>query len=238
MSIRHVWMVAATGLFGVLEAATLSLSCTPDGDVNYAWNSKYGPYGYTQGTDSIGVGLYMGAPYGNDYTMGIVEIPLAGVTALTLESARLKVYSNGFWTGYYYGSAGMRWLDPGAVVPTGNPVADGMGALLGTSAIEYTLWDGSQPAGWYDFDVTTHVLADLNAGRNFSTFVLNGSRDTGGSIRTAEYGSGYGPQLEVTLVPEPSMPLIAALGAITWLRRRPHPGHSVLARAGTRTKTA
>jgi hypothetical protein len=217
---RNGLIATAMILHGTVGAATTTLFCAAEGDVSYAWNSKYGPYGYTQGADSIGVGLYMGAPYGNDYTMGIVEIPLAGLTALTLESAVLRAYSNGFSTGYYYGSAGMRWLDPGTVIPTGDPVADGMGPLLGSPSIEYLLWDGSQGAGWYEFDVTSHVLTDLNAGRNYSTFVLNGSRDTGGSIRTAEYGGGYGPQLEVTTVPETSTPLILLGGLLALLRRR------------------
>lgn len=213
-------VAAIVGAAAVTEAATITNYASADGDANYAWNSKYGPYGYTTGATAIGVGLSFGGTYGNDYTMGIVEIPLSGATPVSLQSATLKVYSNGFSTGYYYGSAGMRWLDPGTVTPTGNPVTDGMGPLLGGPSSEYLLWDGSQPAGWYEFDVTAHVLADLNAGRSFSSFVLNGSRDTGGSIRTAEYGGGFGPQLSLTLIPEPSSACVVLSGALLLFSRR------------------
>jgi hypothetical protein len=202
-------------------AAELTIFGQASGDVNYAWNSKYGPYGYTQGATDIGVGLTFGAPYGNDYTMGIIEIPITELQAATLTSVALKVYSNGFGTGYDYGSAGLRWLNPGAMALTGDPQADGLGPVLGSNSNEYQLWSSyvGEPAGWYSFDVTTHVMDDLTAGREFSTFVLNGSRDTGGSIRTAEYGGGFGPQL-VAVVPEPQVWALALAAAGCFLIRR------------------
>jgi hypothetical protein len=201
--------------------AELSIYGLPAGDLNYAWNSKYGPYGYTQGGTDIGVGLYFGAPYGNDYTMGILEIAITDLQSSAPTAVELKVYSNGFGTGYFYGSAGLRWLDPGSTPVTGDPAADGLGPLLGGPSVEYELWnsDYGQPAGWYSFDVTAHVLADLTAGRDFTTFVLNGSRDTGGSIRTAEFGSGFGPQLAAT-VPEPRIWALLAGAAGFFLLRR------------------
>ena len=189
-----------------------------DGDAGYAWNSKYGPYGYTAGGTDLGVGLYFGAPYGNDYTVGIVEIPIAPLQGGSLLSANLNVYSNGFGTGYFYGSAAMFWIAPSMAL-TGNPVTDGVGSMLSGVSNEYNLWDSSvgQGAGWFSFDVTTHVQADLDAGRSFSTFVVGGSRDTWGSIRAAEYAGNFGPQIAaVSTVPEPSS-LVAILAGVALL---------------------
>jgi hypothetical protein len=221
-------LAACLLLVGNLQAAVLILPGTATGDAGYAWNSKYGPYGYTTGGTTLGVGLYMGAPYGNDYTMGIVEIRIADLVGGDLSSAILNVYSEGFNTGYFYGSAGMRWLDVGSIVVTGDPVADALGPILGGPANEYGLWDSyvGQGAGWFSFDVTAHVLADLAAGRNYSTFVVNGSRDTSGGIRTAEYGSGFGPNITATsTVPEPGVTLTFAisLAALVLRRRRAEP---------------
>ncbi|MCX7869682.1 MAG: hypothetical protein N2322_06995 [Terrimicrobiaceae bacterium] len=205
-------------------AETLVLNCESQGDTEYSWNSKYGPYGYTQGGTSLGVGLQFGGPYGNDYTMGILEIPISSLAGRELQTANLFVYSNGFDTGYYYGSAGLRWLDVGAIVPTGDPEADGLGPILGTASIEYQLWSSGtgEGPGWFSFDVKNHVLADLAAGRSFSTFVLNGSRETVGRIRAAEFGEGFNPRIdaEVTPIPEPQAAALLVLSLCLLARRR------------------
>ncbi len=199
---------------GRVQAATFDLYATPDGDAEYSWNSKYGPYGYTTGSTELGVGLYMGAPYGNDYTVGIIEIPISELQGGILFSADLHVYSNGFSTGYYYGSAGLSWIAPTMPV-TGNPVTDGVGSMLGGVSIEYPLWDSGvgQGAGWFSFDVTAHVQQDLDAGRDFSTFILGGSRDTYGTICAAEAAGAFGPMIQATgNVPEPLVCHLLAAG--------------------------
>jgi len=208
------------------QAVTFDLYATPDSDAGYAWNSKYGPYGYTSGSADLGVGLYMGAPYGNDYTVGIIEIPISELQGGSLFSANLNVYSNGFGTGYYYGSAGLWWIAPTMPV-TGNPVTDGVGSMLGGVSIEYSLWDSSvgQGAGWFSFDVTAHVQQDLDASRGFSTFILGGSRDTYGSIRAAEAAGTFGPMIQATgNIPEPLVchMLAAGFALLGWriIRRR------------------
>lgn len=53
------------------------------------------------------------------------------------------------------------------------------------------------------FDVTTAVSADLAAGHDYSVFVLSASRDTSGSISSAESGSGAF-LTAVTSIPEPA----------------------------------
>ncbi len=197
------WAGAFSLLLVVSAQAALTLTTLPDGDAQYSWNSKYGPSGYTAGGNTIGIYLYPGGTYGNDYTVGILEIPISSIVPGSLITANLNVYSNGFGTGYFYGSADIRWIAPTMAV-TGNPVTDDVGSMLNSSAGEYELWDSSrgQGAGWFSFDVTAHVQADLDAGRGFSTFVLNGSRETSGSIRTAE-NTGFGAYISAT-VSEPS----------------------------------
>lgn len=207
----------------------VTLSATAAGDATYAWNSKYGPYGYGTGANTIGVGLYFGAPYGNDYTIAIFMVPLAGLAGRELISATVNVDSTGFGTGYYYGSAAMGWVNTGSMTLTGDVAADGLGPVAAAPAASWTFFttdaapgdplDGS--AGRKSFTVTSYLQADIDAGRSFSTFVLSGSRDTYGSIYTAE--SGMGAYVSATVVPEPSTYAVLA-GALalaaTWWRRR------------------
>lgn len=185
------------------QAGTVNLHAAPAGDANYAWNSKYGPYGYAVGQEELSVGLYFGAPYGNDYTMGFMELPLTGLAGLEVEKVEILVHALGFGTGYYYGSAGLGWLDTTGRTLTGDVVADGLGGMHpapGGWAIWSTDMTDWQP-GWKAVDVTAQVLQDLDQGRAYSSFYLWGSRDSGGSIHAAE--SGFGPYLSVTLAAVP-----------------------------------
>ncbi len=192
-----------------VHGAMVTMRTPTEGDTQYYWNSKYGDESYTPGGTSMGVYLDMGGSYGNDYTVGIFEVPIASIVGGTLTSATLHVYSNGFNTNYYYGSADVRWIAP-TMALTGNPVTDDVGSIVRSSASEYELWDSSrgQGAGWFSFDVTAHVQADLTAVRQYSTYVLNGSRETYGSLRTAEYGAGeisgtYAPYITaISSIPE------------------------------------
>lgn len=205
---------------GLCRADVVTFLTTTNGDAGYAWNSKYGPYGYTVGDTNLPVGLYFGPPYGNDYTVGIMEIPIMDLHTMAFSNAFLRVYSNGFGTGYYYGSASLWHVNPSAT-PTGNPVTDGVGPNVGTPVNEYTIWDsdGGYPEGWYAFDVTAHVVNDLAAGRDYSTFAVGGSRDTGGSIRSAEYPGDFAPRITAEVVPEPATCLLL-LGAAAWFYAR------------------
>lgn len=195
------------------------VTTSASGDAQFYWNSKYGYDSYTTGGTDIGVGLYMGAPYGNDYTISIFEIPISLFAGKTIASATLLVNSNGFSTGYYYGSASIGWLNVGSLTLTGDVVADGIGALAkGGATTAQTIFSTDAPAGNQadgsagikTFDFTSSVQADIDAGRAFSTFVMAGSRDTGGSIRTAESGLDVAPRLDV--VPEPSSLLMLGSG--------------------------
>jgi hypothetical protein len=202
-------------------ANIVTLLAPASGDGTFAWNSKYGDWGYSQGGTEMGVGLSMGGSYGNDYTVSIFEIPIASLAGKPLTSAVLQVYSLGFGTGYYYGSAAIGWLDTGAMVLTGDFVADGLGAPAkgrpNSFYIFNTDWPGSEQPGYRQFDVLSYVQADLAAGRSFSTFVMSGSRDTGGSIYTAE--SGFGPSI-IAVIPEPATIAILALGMFFTRTRR------------------
>jgi hypothetical protein len=217
-------LLIATFVLGNISFAAITLYTPAAGDAQYSWNSKYGPNGYTTDGTTMGVGLYFGAPYGNDYTVSIFEIPIASLAGITLTSAKLQVDSLGFGTGYWYGSAQIGWLDTGSRSLTGDVVADAIGSMSPTPG-GYEIWDTydvPDGAGLKSFDFTAQVQADIDAGRTFSTFVLHGSRDTGGSIYTAE--SGQGPRLvadfPVASLPEPATLFILAIGAV--LVRRKH----------------
>lgn len=208
-----------SGLFLLLAGISIGttiLYTQPAGDAMYAWNSKYGSYGYTAGTTTMGVGLSMGGQYGNDYTVSVFEIPLSDLAGQTITSATLEVESLGFGTNYYYGSAHIGWLNTGSQVLTGDVVADNLGPAATGRPNEFTIFNtdvpGSELAGIRSFDVLSCVLADLAAGRTHSTFVMSGSRDTYGSIRTAESGFGFGPR--IVAVPEPAT---FGLLALSWL---------------------
>jgi hypothetical protein len=120
-------------------------------------------------------------------------------------------------------------MSTGNMVLTGDVVADGLGALGNSmgGAGGWGLWSSYTPEGAMlkQFDVTSAVQADLSAGRSYSTFVLNGSRDTTGSIYAAESGLALGPRLVAQTtapVPEPQawLMVVAGLGVLGAIGRR------------------
>ena len=223
----RLFLLAVVGLLAApacASAAQLTLWAPASGDGTYAWNSKFGPYGYGQGGMEMSVGLYFGPPYGNDYTVSIFMVPLADLNGQTPTGATLFVQSLGFSTSYYYGSAAIGWLDTGNKPLTGDFVADGLGpdsqSRPGGLEIFNTDVAGSGDPGLRAFDVLAFVAQDLAAGRAWSTFVMSGSRDTNGAIRTAE--SLAGPRIVATgVVPlPPSLALLGAAVAGLFARRR------------------
>lgn len=235
-TIKHPLYIRLLGLgLGTLmgmtvQAQTVNLYVSPPGDANYAWNSKYGAYGYTTGGTALSVGLQMNGPYGNDYTMGFMEIPLAALTGRVVDKAELWVHALGFDTYYWYGSAGLGWLNTEGRLLTGDVEADDLGGIRPAPG-GWPIWATDMPdwqPGWKHVDVTSEVQLDIAAGRAYSSFFLWGSRDTTGGISAAE--SGMGPYLNVTLAPIPEadtwLMLLAGLGVLSLLRRKTaHPGH-------------
>ncbi|MFN4242538.1 MAG: PEP-CTERM sorting domain-containing protein [Tepidisphaerales bacterium] len=218
------WVMLGSGLLGASAAwgGYVTTYVQPAGDAQYSWNSRYGPYGYEVGGPAIGVGLQMGGQYGNDYTIGIIEISIEPALGVEIIDAKLYLTSLGFGTGYWYGSAKLGWQDAGNA--TGDVVADGRGAFgLGNTIADIWRSDGPDDgSGLRVFDVTTAVRGDLNALRRFSTFVISGSRDTYGAVVTAEGGSpAYLVISSDGFIPEPSgLVGLVGVGAVALCRRR------------------
>ncbi|MDD5134372.1 MAG: PEP-CTERM sorting domain-containing protein [Phycisphaerae bacterium] len=202
-----------------VSVGSVILYTPPAGDAAFYWNSKYGYDSYTTGNTEMGIYLDMGGTYGNDRTISIFEIPIAALTGQTIESATLEVNALSFGTNYYYGSAAIGWLNTGTMTLTGDIVADGLGAPAKSVPGGFTIYnsDYTYTLGLKQFDVSTCVQADLDAGRTYSTFVMSGSRETWGSIYTAESGSG--PRIIAAVVPEPATVALLTLGALSLIKR-------------------
>lgn len=214
--------IIALAISVAAQAETITLLTPSSGDATYFWNTKYGPYGYDSGGDTMGVDLMMSLPYGNDYAVSIFEVPIAQLYGKDVISAVLVVDATGFGTNYYYGSASIGWLDTGSAVLTGDVVADGLGPAATALPGGMAIYNSSEPFvdGLKEYDVKSYVLADIAAGRSFSTFVMSGSRDTYGSIYAAE--SERGPRIIVEAVPEPTglTALAAGLAPLMFILRR------------------
>jgi hypothetical protein len=171
----------------------LRASGSNDGMQHY--NSKYGADAYVTGESTVWASLQMNAPYGNDYWYIFFEIPIAPLQGQTLTSATLQLDSLGAGTGYYYGSAYIRHLDPVDYLPTGNITVDDPRPWGYDNSWTFFNTDGGPDGspGTKSFDVTAAVQADLTAGRSYSTFKLEASRDTTATIYASE--SGQGPRV-------------------------------------------
>jgi hypothetical protein len=225
--VKYALLGAVIFVSTVAQASTITTLYTPPaGDATYAWNTRYGPWGYTAGGTEIGIYLTFGGQWGNDHTIAIFEVPIADLAGETLLDAELIVNSTGFGTNYYYGTAYLGWLDVGSTTLTGDVVADGLGPLGGALSQTWTIYNsdlGNGAAGVKTFDATACVQADLDAGRSYSTFMLHGSRETWGNILTAEAAGGLsGPQIvaETIEVPEPATLSLLALGCAALILRR------------------
>jgi len=74
--------------------------------------------------------------------VGLIENPIAPLQGGDLLAARMAVNTRGFSTGYYYGSAGLAWLDVGTRTLTGDVAADELGSLA-SPTIDWPLWDSA-----------------------------------------------------------------------------------------------
>lgn len=227
--LRLVWPIMIAGLAHA-QGSLFTLSTTSSGDAGYSWNSRYGGAGYTEVgalTVNASTSFYAGVPSDTQYTVGIIMVPIAPLTGGDLFSATLHVTSGGFTNWWDYGTVSLGWLDTGTMTLTGDVVADNLGpaatARPGGLVIYNSDVAASGDAGPRSFDVTSYLQADLVSGRTYSTFVLSGSRDTGGSIASAESGNGAYVTAYSSAVPEPStyaaVAGVAAL-AVAWRYRR------------------
>lgn len=178
------------------RAGSVSLWASGAGDGTQHYSTKYGVDPYVTGDSTMWASLQMNAPYGNDHFNIFIEIPITALRGHTLMQATLQLDSLGAGTGYYYGSAYIRHLDPGASLPTGNIVDDNPLAWGYDTSWTFFNTDGGPDGspGIKGFDVTSAIQADLAAGRDFSSFLLEASRDTSVTIYASET-PGQGPQI-------------------------------------------
>lgn len=202
----------------VLSVLILGFSAPAQAESGYLWasgagdgmqhyNSKYGADPYVTDGLTMWASLQLNGLYGNDYWNIFIEIPIASLRGRgqILTRATLQLDSLGAGTGYYYGSAYVRHLDPGTSLPTGNIAVDNPLAWGGDTSWMFYNSDGGPDGspGIKSFDVTAVVQADLKAGRSYSSFKLEASRDTTVTIYASET-SGQGPRVYAhTMVPIP-----------------------------------
>lgn len=217
-----IWMTllltACLALATQAQADSLTLWASSAGDGTYSWNTKYGPYGWNTTSQTMSTKFQMGGTYGNDITNIYIEIPISPLQGQTVTSATLVLDSAGAGTGYYYGSASIKYLNPGSNTPTGNVSADSPNAwTAGTGWTIYNSysgppWDGSP--GLKSFDVLSLVQADLTAGLNFITFALSSSRDTDITIYASDSidPAHEGPRIVAEFAAAPLPPGFLLLG--------------------------
>lgn len=227
--LSSVWLVLMAGLAHA-QGNLFTLSTTSSGDADYSWNSLYGGAGYTEvGALALNAStsFYSGVPSDTQYTVGIFMVPIAPLASGDLFSATLHIASGGFSNWWYYGTVSLGWLDTGTLTLTGDVVADNLGPAATARPSGLVIYNsdvaGSGDIGPRSFDVTSYLQADLVSGRTYSTFVLSGSRDTAGTIYSAESGNGPYVTAYSSAVPEPSAYALAAgvaALAVAWRCRR------------------
>lgn len=177
-------------------AGTLTVWASGAADGTASWGEgRYcgSPVSYATGGDTLSVSLQYCDP-GWWRNPAFLEIPISELAGATITSATLELESLGFGTGYWYGSAYVNHL---AGSGTGDIAADAVHGW-GSDA-SWTLFNTSGTPGdpgVKSFDVKDVLLADLLAGRTYSTFSLGASRDTGGSIYASETPN-RGPRIVV-----------------------------------------
>lgn len=191
-----VLSVAILGSGVPARAAGGYLWASGAGDGMQHYNSKYGPDPYVTGEATMWASLQFNSPYGNDYWNIFIEIPIAPLLGQTLTSATLQVDSLGAGTSYYYGSAYVRHLNPCPFLPTGNIAVDNPFPWGFDNSWTFFNTDGGPDGspGIKSFDVTAAIQADLTAGRSYSTFRLDASRDTIVTLYASET-TGQGPRV-------------------------------------------
>jgi hypothetical protein len=209
-----------------VSAGSLTVWASGAGDGTASWGEgRYcaSPVSYSTGEATLVANLQYCDP-GWWRNPAYIEIPLSELAGTTITSATLELESLGFGTGYWYGSAYVRHLNGSG---TGDIAADGV-AGWGDDAT-WTMFNTSGESGepgLKSFDVTDVVRADLLAGRTFSAFKLDASRDTWGTIYASET-QGHGPRIvalgdfvsaaepppaPATTVPEPGTLTLLGIG--------------------------
>lgn len=152
-----------------------------------------------------------------------IQLDVSSLSGSQIASARIHFYL----TANSAIETFLKHVDTQTVVATG----DAGQKLVGATNVASTT---SFVAGWNSIDVTTHIQSDVDKGYDYAAFSIpkfSQSQDEnrlmsfyGASTTQLVGGISAKPYLEVTLIPEPSIPMLMAVsGAFTLiLRRRKH----------------
>lgn len=211
------WLAVTLSVHGQVIVTLSSLNDGNDGRDRYGFSYGWENSGFNAVSGTIWVGHWYESSWASgSQRTGYLQVPLAGLPDASLVSATtLHLYIESFDNA----------SDPAANLSQVNAAtANGLASQKLASTVGTAQPISPNGAGWYAFDFTPGVTADLQSGYTHSAFIVSQLSYRGLTFRSADYADPvYRPYLAVTAIPEPAtavwlMGVAALLGAA--LRRR------------------